>query len=307
MVFLAFFGALLGLLLLTSPDPGPVSRVETPQVGSRISPPAQISELATRLQRIADEHRGYYGAVVLDPETGQRVTMNADESFMAASLAKLPVLLTLYGNAARGEVDLEEEISILPTDVAGYGSGVLHTYPIGYTMTLRECAYYLIKESDNTAWLMLERYLGKEKIENELRILGAEDTSYGTLQTTPADVLLMLRSIADPRFTTPNMSAEMLELMTGTAFEDRLAGPLPDTASVAHKIGSYEGTFSDAGVISYEDPEGATKRYFIVVAAKNATEDAARSAIRSMSLATYRALVDPRAGTQKTTNPRTNP
>ena len=41
---------------------------------------------------------------------------------MAASIGKLPPFVTLYRGAARGELDLEEEISILPKDVQDYGS-----------------------------------------------------------------------------------------------------------------------------------------------------------------------------------------
>jgi beta-lactamase class A len=52
------------------------------------------------------------------------------------------------------------------SDVQAYGTGVLYKhpnkYPVGYTMTLRECARLLIKESDNTAWKMLDRYLGRD-------------------------------------------------------------------------------------------------------------------------------------------------
>ena len=55
------------------------------------------------------------------------------------------------------------------SDVQAYGTGVLYTYLIGYTMTLRECAEFLIKKSDNTAWKMLDRYLGRDYIRAEFR------------------------------------------------------------------------------------------------------------------------------------------
>jgi beta-lactamase class A len=57
--------------------------------------------------------------VVSDPSSGKTVALNADKRFMAASLTKLPVLFTLYRAAARGEVDLEDEISILSSDIPG--------------------------------------------------------------------------------------------------------------------------------------------------------------------------------------------
>ena len=72
------------------------------------------------------------------------------------------------------------------------GTGVLYRYPAGTTMTLRECARFLIKESDNTAEVMLNRYLGEEEIEAELRRVGARSTSYWMPNTTtPGDVVLV--------------------------------------------------------------------------------------------------------------------
>lgn len=61
---------------------------------------------------------------------------------------------------------------MLPEDIKSYGTGVLHTYPAGQTMTLRECARYLIRESDNTAWKMLNRRLGVARGQDELESMG---------------------------------------------------------------------------------------------------------------------------------------
>jgi beta-lactamase class A len=95
-------------------------------------------------------------------------------------------------------------------------------------MTLRECAEFMIKESDNTAEVMLNRFLGEEEIEAQLRSIGARSTSYWMPNTTtPNDILLVLRAIADPSYTSPELSAEMLDIMTNTSFEDRLPQPLP--------------------------------------------------------------------------------
>jgi beta-lactamase class A len=167
---------------------------------------------------------------------------------VAASLSKLYALLTLYRAAAKGELSLDDEITMRPSDVWAEGTGVLHRYPVGHTMTLRECADFLIKESDNTAEVMLNRYLEEERIEAELRRIGARSTDYWMPNTTtPNDILLVLRAISDPSYTSPKLSAEMLDIMTNTSFEDRLPEPLPEGTRVAHKIGSYESTFSDAG------------------------------------------------------------
>ena len=116
--------------------------------------------------------------VVFDPYSGETASLNADRRFVSASLSKLYALLTLYKAASRGELSLDDEITMHPSDVWAYGTGVLYRYPVGHSMTLRECAKFMIKESDNTAELMLNRYLGEENIEAELHRIGANSTRY---------------------------------------------------------------------------------------------------------------------------------
>jgi Beta-lactamase enzyme family len=67
--------------------------------------------LRSELGQIAQAYPATYGVVVLDPSSGERVAMDADRRFLAASLNKLPVLMTLYRAAASGVVDLDDKIS----------------------------------------------------------------------------------------------------------------------------------------------------------------------------------------------------
>jgi beta-lactamase class A len=250
--------------------------------------------LRNELQQIAKAYPATYGVVVFDPSTGESVAMGADQRFLAASLGKLPVLMALYRAAASGEVNLDDEISMQASDVQAYGTGVLYTYPIGYTMTLRECARFLIKKSDNTAWKMLDRYLGRDYIRAELHGAGARSTEYWLPNnTTPNDVLIMLEKISDPSYTTPELSAEMLDLMANTDFEDRLPQLLPEGTRVSHKIGYYGSTFADAGVVFPEGARDAKDAYFIVVMASETGDSTSRAATQEMSLATYRILSEP--------------
>jgi len=316
-------GVLIGLLvLLTLMEEEPVARLEVPNVGSEPEAPTSGSpsdpnsgpkaatvgatrvetelteekkeSLRSELKRIAKAYPATYGVVVFDPSSGERVAMDADHRFLAASINKLPVLMTLYRAAASGVVNLEDKISIQASDVQAYGTGVLYTYPVGYTMTLRECARFLIKESDNTAWKMLDRYLGRDYIRAELYRVGARSTEYWLPNTTtPDDVLLMLEKISDPSYTTPDLSAEMLDVMANTSFEDRLPQPLPEGTRVSHKIGYYGTTYADAAIVFPEGASDATDAYLMVVMVSDTSELASRDAMREMSLATYRILSQP--------------
>ena len=276
-----------------------VNRPATAQAPELAVDPARaraVEELDGRLEDISRSHAGTHGAIVFDPLSGQTASLNADRRFVAASLSKLYALLTLYKAASTGELSLDDEITMRASDVWAEGTGVLYNQPVGTTMTLRECARYLIEESDNTAEVMLNRYLEEKEIEAELRRAGARSTSYWVPNTTtPNDVLLVLKAIADPSYTSPELSAEMLGIMTDTSFEDRLPEPLPEGAHVAHKIGSWETTFSDAGIVFPEGESGAEEGYYVVVFSEGAPEATAREITQDVSVEAYRALAPPEA------------
>lgn len=253
-----------------------------------------LAALQGDLKGTAGRHMGRYGVVVFDPDSGGGVSLGGKEAFTAASVGKLPTLIALYRAAARGDLDLDDEISLLHEDYRSYGTGVLHNFAPGTKMTLRECAYYLVNKSDNTAWAMLDRRLGVEKIQAEMEGIGATGTDYDMGTTTPEDVFLMLRKISDPSFTDGELSGEMISAMTDTAFEDRLPASLPPDVRVAHKIGSYEDSYGDAGIVFYKDHDGAERRYFIVVLSGGTGEGSARAAMQEMSRAAYEALAVPR-------------
>ena len=274
-----------------------IASVDRPTSANPPQPPAPeraqaVEELRSKLSVISQSHAGTHGVMVFDPYSGKTVSLNADRPFVAASLSKLYALLTLYRAASRGELSLDDKITMRSSDVWAYGTGVLYKHPVGYTITLRECAKFTIKESDNTAELLLNRYLEEEKIEAELHRIGADSTRYWhpINTTTPNDILLVLKKIADPTYTSPQLSAEMLELMTNTRFEERLPQPLPQETRVAHKIGSYENTLSDAGIVFPEEIGGKGQEYYIVAFCEGAAQEEAIETIQDISLATYQAF-----------------
>ena len=316
LVFLAVLSAWLVLLFVGIPVEEPTEEAanvahsmvaeerpseEPPPERSEEAPSFDAEALEDELEEIVGEYEGVYGISVLEPDSGIGVSLRGDEEFVAASIGKLPPFAALYAAAARGEIDLEEEISMRDEDVQRYGSGSLHGFPVGHSLSLRECAYRLVNDSDNTAWAMLDRRLGKEEIGAELESMGIEDSSYyghaSGYYTTPDDVLLLVERISDPRFTDEELSVEMLEAMADTSVEDRIPEKLPEDVRVAHKTGSYEGNFGDAGVVFYKDSQGKVRRYYLTVLSEGTGEPEARDVIQKVSLAVYRAIsgieVDP--------------
>lgn len=282
-----------------APAERPGSRSEAP-AGEKIRRPGESEapeprELKAELEEISSAHRGEYGILLWQPESGTRVAVGAGERFKAASLAKLPVLLALYGEAAEGRIDLQERVRMSEADIQS-GTGALQDLPPGTSLTLRECAEYLMQESDNTAWSMLEDRLGEARIRSELAASGTRSTDYEYAEhtTTPADTLRLLQKVSDPGYTSPRHSREMLDSMVDTSFEGWLPQGVPEEARVAHKIGILGTNFSDAGIV-FPPGEDSEKRYYVVVLSKETTEPAASAAMREISQAAYRGLVEPEA------------
>ncbi len=275
--------------------------VEEPPRSEKTAPGFDAEALQGRIEEIVEGRWGAYGVAVLEPVSETRVSLRSDEEFVPASIGKLPVFAALYRAGALGELDLEEKIPLRSEDIQGYGFGGLNGFPVGYSLSLREIAYRLVNHSDNTAWAMLDRRLGPEKVRAGLKDMGIEDSQYTDYRsgyyTTPDDVLLLLQKISDPAFTSEELSSEMLDAMSETTLEDRIPEKLPGDVRVAHKTGSYDENFGDAGVVFYKDAQGVEKRYYLVVLARGAREPEARDVIQNISLAVYEALtgtkVDP--------------
>jgi beta-lactamase class A len=277
--------------------------VERGVVGQKAAPVLDPVALHDGLEDVAQGHEGIYGVALLDPDSGTKISLRGEEQFMAASIGKLPVFATLYRLGAQGELDLQEEIPVLPEDIRDYGEGVIPDPPEDDFLTLRESSYRMVNHSDNVAWSMLDRRLGAQRIRSELEEMGIGNSWYSDdlsgYYTTPNDMLLLLEKISDPQFTSEEFSAEMLNAMTETHLEDRIPEKLPLGVRVAHKTGTYGENFGDAGIVFYEDSRGVMKHYYLVVLVKECAtgESEAREAIQSISRATYEALtgteVDP--------------
>jgi len=96
-------------------------------------------------------------------ETGEELYLNGDDYFPAASTYKVPLLITLFEQAAMGNLSLDEMYTLKEEDYA-VGGGVLCTLTPGVTMPLRDYATLMMIISDNTGTDVIYRRIGKENI-----------------------------------------------------------------------------------------------------------------------------------------------
>ena len=83
---------------------------------------ADTAALRRTLDSIADAHHGVVGYSVIDLETGA-ISRRGDETFPTASLIKVAILVTVYDLVAKGELSLDDQLTVLKIDQVP-GSGI---------------------------------------------------------------------------------------------------------------------------------------------------------------------------------------
>ncbi|MGE3274884.1 MAG: serine hydrolase [Vicinamibacterales bacterium] len=82
--------------------------------------------------------------------TGETAGVRATDTFNSASVIKLPVLALAFQMADRGELSLDERVTIRREDIRG-GSGIYRYHDPGLQPTVRDILLQMVITSDNTA------------------------------------------------------------------------------------------------------------------------------------------------------------
>lgn len=184
-----------------------------------------------------------------DLTTGTAVGIRDREPVPAGSTIKVPLVLYLYTLAREGRVDLDEEIRLLPEDFEDTDES---WEPGLRPFTLRELAISTMQVSDNVATNALFRRLGRRNLYAFMQNRGAQVLPTGPGEgnrTCARDVAAYLKALLRFRAEARDLGEEPLSFLYDTPFHDRLVAYLPWDLRVAHKVGTYENTVADVGIV----------------------------------------------------------
>jgi beta-lactamase class A len=219
------------------------------------------------LDRGAGAIDGTAGLVVLDADGRTLYERDADGAYPAASVIKIPILMTVYADAAEGRLSLDERLAVgehLP------GTGVLGRVPGVTELTLRDHATLMTIVSDNTSTNRVMERLGVERIAARMREWGCERTKLQRKMfdfeaanrgldnvASPREIAGLLRLLVAGELVDRATSDAVLGVLEGTSDDESKAlirRYLPAGTRVAHKTGSLEKVRNDAAVIWAERP-----------------------------------------------------
>ncbi|MEA2762648.1 MAG: beta-lactamase class [Gemmatimonadaceae bacterium] len=187
---------------------------------------ADTAALRRTLDSIADAHHGVVGYSIIDLETGARINRRGDETFPTASLIKVAILVTVYDLVAKGQISLDDPLTVLRIDQVP-GSGVIQFLHNGTILTVHDAAWLMSTISDNTATnLLLDRIIIR-RVWAKMDSLGLHHTRVHSKSFLRNSSVAMDSSVKyGLGVTTPNEMAHLFELMA----QGKAVNPAADSA-----------------------------------------------------------------------------
>lgn len=223
---------------------------------------AGANPLKSGIEAIEQESGGTIGVTAIHLARDQRFGHRADEVFPAASVIKTHLLIVLYRRAERGELSLDETMTLREEDKVG-GSGRLQREAAGTSYSLAELARLMIVISDNVATNMLVGRLdGMESINKELVELGIERSRFNRLMMdaearargienaiTPDETAALFAALERRAVAKPETCDAILAVLLAQELSSKIPSLLPEGTRVAHKTGTLTAVSHDAGII----------------------------------------------------------
>jgi beta-lactamase class A len=226
-------------------------------------------DLRVAVKTLADTKWKNYSVYVVDLNSNFSMSINESSIFDGASVSKIPILVTLYHEAEKGNINFSDTITIQSKDIQDYGTGSIRYDRPGTVYSIKTLARLMIQQSDNTAAYVLANYtLGLPKIQSYIESLGATQTDMEENTTSNKDIALLFGKMFKGEIAKPALTQEMIGFLKDTDFEDRIPAQLPEGTTVYHKIGTGIGAVHDAGVV-----ESGGVKYYIGVFTSNITDE----------------------------------
>lgn len=262
-----------------------------------------MEELGKKFTKHMTEAGGTWGVYIENLTTNESWSQLPDESFYAASIIKIPIMMAAYEAHHRGDFSMEDELTLWAEDIVG-GAGVLQHMTPGTKLTVYDVITLMIIQSDNMATNMIIDLVGTEQIQQTMRDIGlTNSTFYNKLMTVPvereganmitaADMNEMMKVIANGDYTSAYACEHMIKIMKKQQHTSRLPARLPRQTSpvvgaqidwsMAHKTGSVSGVVHDVGILYVED-----QNILVTVLSKNVDDYFAEQTIANMGLDLY--------------------
>ena len=208
-------------------------------------------------------HLGFYYKNLV---TGLEYGVRAEETFLAASVIKFPLLLHVLDRTERGEISLSDKLTVENWEKVP-SCGGLNQFTDAVEADIRTLCRLMIVLSDNTATNKLLRFCGMEETNGAFRTMGLEKTVINRLlfdyeaakrgfqnYICPKEIGMLLERLYRKEFVTPEVSQYAIDILLDQQVDHKLDGKLCGQVPIAHKTGEDSGLSNDVGIVFSKEP-----------------------------------------------------
>ena len=238
----------------------------------------ELLPLKNTLQaQIAEQPNLNPSIFVWDISNGKYVDIKGDTPYPAASIIKIPVLISTFKAIEKEKFKLSDTITF-EEPYRSSGSGSLQYKEAGINISADNLARLMITESDNSSTNILMSMIGSmSAVNNDIKNWGLKNTHIqtwlpdlsGTNYTTTKDLTTMLHNLDNEAFLALESRASIFDYMGHVKNNRLLAAGIPSNASIAHKTGDIGEMLGDAGIIYA--PNG--RKYIVAIMVKRHHND----------------------------------
>ena len=208
---------------------------------------------------------GHVGFYYKNLVTGFTYGVRAEETYLAASVIKFPILLHVLDRAAKGEISLSDKLTVENWEKVP-SCGGLNQFTDAVTADIRTLCRLMIVLSDNTATNKLIRFCGMDRCNEAFREMGLSKTVLNRLlfdyeaakrgfqnYICPKEIGMLLEKLYNKEFVSSDVSQYAIDILLDQQIGHKLEGKLTGV-SVAHKTGEDDGLSNDVGIVFAKEP-----------------------------------------------------
>jgi beta-lactamase class A len=210
-----------------------------------------LQPLRERIHALVDAEKDLRISVYIEfLNTGANISVNNEERFWPASLAKIPVAMAVMGTIESGVWTLDQRLTLEEGD-RGLPPSTLHENPTGTQFTVRQLLNELLIRSDNTAYRILLRNVPESELNAVREGIGLDELFNEEGQVSTREYSRIFRSLYTASYLNRENSQILLDILSRAEWERYLASPIPDSIPFPHKYGFQPEThtFLDSGIV----------------------------------------------------------
>lgn len=250
-------------------------------------------KLYKRIKSIIDSIPGKIGFYYEDLNSGVSIAFNEDDSFLAASIIKVPILIETLKQIEDGILKKYMKINVSKDDKVP-SCGALNYMHDDIEVTIEDLYTLMIVLSDNTATNILIDLAGMENINNTIidldfpciklnRLLFDEIEQKKGKENyfSPKNMGELLKKVYNGEIVSESISREVERVMKMQLLNSKLPYLLPDSLEIAHKTGEDSSITHDVGIVYSENP------FIFCFAANNTDVPMAEDALKKIAVLSY--------------------